>query len=149
VRAASFALATLVAACATPAPEATTRISVEILSWGYVQERWSVSSTGEASLERVPAGAQLTTPPVAQTFTVTAEDFEQIRAALAPAESLIDNLECNRVIADLPYGAVRWQRADGSEDVIRFDYGCQPNRGLEVFFRSLDAGRNAFREARE
>jgi len=148
MRRASIALALFLAACATTAPpEPSTRVTVEVFSWGYLQERWSVSATGEASLERVPQGAQLATPPVSQTFTITPEEFEQVRAALAPAEPLVGNITCNRTITDMPYGAVKWQRGDGSEDTISFDYGCQPNPGLELLFERLEAAGNAFTAA--
>jgi hypothetical protein len=145
MRIAGFLAAVLLAACATSAPaEPTSRVTVEISSWGYLQERWSITATGEASLERVPEGGQLTTPTVTQTFTTTPQEFEQVRAALAPAEPLVDNLNCERVIYDLPYGTVTWLRADGTQDAIRFDVGCRPNPGLDTLFDSIEAARVAF-----
>lgn len=142
--------AVLLGACAThDAAVPITRITYEAMSWGYVQERWSISASGDASLETLSEGAQLGTPTTTRAITLTPEDFERIRDALAPVQRLKGDIPCERVITDLPYGAVRWALADGTEQSVRYDVGCRPNSRLELLFERMEAASAIFHDAIE
>lgn len=142
------ALALLAACTTTPAPAPVTRISYEQMSWGYVQERWSIHADGATTLELHPEGATLDTPANTTTHALTPADFERVRAALAPAEAMLkQGVPCEREITDAPYGAVRWTRADGSEGAIRYDYGCRANARLGLLYERMGAANVIVHEA--
>ncbi len=139
----AMAFAMLLSACATapsaPAPDVTS-ISVDISSWGYLQERWTISSNGEATFESKQRGDRLDTAPRSQTFTFTPADFERVRSALAPNERFIDSgLACDVAMTDAPYGKVRWRRADGTEQEVSYYTACRDSRDLSFFFEHLNA----------
>jgi hypothetical protein len=109
-------------------PEPST-IRVEWMSWGHPVQNWSVSRTGAGSF---------THEGETQTFTVTPQDFETIRAALRPYESR--HFECERTVYDLPYGAIVWSSREGQEDQrTRFDAGCTTGDADDLFKRLDDA----------
>lgn len=143
MRTIAFALAALLVGCtsAPPAPTvAATRITYEVNSWGYPQERWSISSTGETTFESQPTPSRLDTPMQSQSFALTPADFEQIRTELAPAERFITReLNCDVQMTDAPYGTVKWQRVDGSVQEVRFYTACRPTADLTLFFDRLGA----------
>lgn len=143
MRAIILVLAVIASGCAAtpPAPSAAiTDIAYEVSSWGYPQERWSISSTGAATFESKPANAQLDAPMQSQSFTFAPDDFERIRSELAPAERFIAReLACDVQMTDAPYGAVRWRRADGAVGEVRFYTACRPSADLTLFFERLGA----------
>lgn len=137
-------------ACASaPAPASdVTRISYQISSWGYVQERWTIASSGEATFERTPSRAQLGTPlQPTQTFTLTPADFERIRSTLEPTERFAaGGLPCEVQMTDAPYGTLTWQNAGGGEREVRFYTACRETRDLTLFFTKVtDADRDFHR----
>lgn len=138
------------ACAATPAPpsEQMTRITYEVSSWGYVQERWTIASDGHATFEQTQPGAQFGSPLLpAQTFTLTPADFERIRMTLAPTERFIDGgLACERQMTDAPYGAVTWQRSSGVEQQVSFYTACRETRDITLFFTQLNAADQAFHQ---
>lgn len=148
---AATAIAILLGACAsapaTPA-EDTTRINYQVSSWGYVQERWTIATDGQATFEHTQPGAQFGTPMLpAQTFALTPADFERIRAALAPTERFIDGgLACERQMTDAPYGAVTWQRSSGAEQQVSFYTACRETRDITLFFMQLNEADRLFHE---
>jgi hypothetical protein len=69
-----------------------------------------------------------------QTFAVSAEAFEQMREIFRPYESR--HFECNRVVADGPYGYVVWSSQEGREDQrTAFDAGCISGDAEDLFER--------------
>jgi hypothetical protein len=145
------AIAILLGACASaPAAPAedTTRISFQVSSWGYVQERWTIAADGQATFEQTQPGAQLGTPLLpAQRFTLTPADFGRIRATLAPTERFIDGgLACERQMTDAPYGAVTWQRSSGAEQHVSFYTACRETRDITLFFAQLNEADRIFHE---
>ncbi len=148
---AAIAIATFIGACAsTPSTPAqnTTRISYQVSSWGYVQERWTIAADGQATFEHTQSGAQFGSPMLpAQTFVLTPADFERIRATLASTERFIDGgLACERQMTDAPYGAVTWQRSGGAEQQVSFYTACRETRDITLFFTQLDAADRIFHE---
>jgi hypothetical protein len=145
----AVAIASIVSACATPPPMAdVTRITYQVSSWGYVQERWTIAANGEATFERTPTSAQLGAPlQPAQTFTLTPADFERIRTTLAPTERFIDGgLTCEVQMTDAPYGTVTWQRLDGAEQQVSFYSACRETRDITLFFTQINAADQAFHQ---
>ena len=144
------AIATLVSACATPlTPSAdVTRISYQVSSWGYVQERWTIAANGEATFERTPTSAQLGAPlQPPQAFTLTPADFERIRTTLAPTERFIGGgLACEAQMTDAPYGTVKWQRSSGAEQQVSFYAACRETPDITLFFAQLSAADRTFHQ---
>ncbi|MEQ1489144.1 MAG: hypothetical protein ABL932_01200 [Terricaulis sp.] len=147
----AIAAAIFLSACAsTPAPpiKQTTRITYEVSSWGYVQERWTIAADGHATFEQTESGAQFGSPLLpAQTFTLTPADFERIRTTLAPTERFIEGgLACERQMTDAPYGAVTWQRSSGVEQQVSFYSACRETRDITLFFTQLNAADQIFHQ---
>ncbi len=89
-------------------------LSVERRYWGRLLSVWTVTAAGEVTV----TGDDITTR-----FQSPDTGFEEIREIFRPYESR--HFECERVIADLPYGDVIWGSAEGQEDQrTRFDDGC-------------------------
>lgn len=149
MRAFVIALFMALSACATAPPSVpVSAISADVRSWGYVQDRWLINADGRTVLDDVPDDASIGTPFVTRIVELTPSDFERVRQALAPAEAMLrDGVPCERVIADGPYGAVRWQRPDGSADEIAYDLGCRPNPRLDLLYERMDAAAAIIREA--
>ena len=147
----AIAAALLLGACATaptaPSPN-TTRITYQVSSWGYVQERWSISAEGEATFAQTPPSAQLGAPlQPAQTFTLTSADFERVRTTLAPTERFIeDGLDCQVQMTDAPYGAITWTRSGGAEQQVSFYSACRETRDITLFFTQINEADRIFHE---
>jgi hypothetical protein len=146
----ALAVAVLLSSCATsgqsPYPPAV-RITFEVNSWGYVQERWSIGAAGDATLDRPPAGSQLGTAAESQTFSLTGADFERINSTLAANERFIaGGIECRNRITDAPYGKLVWRRADGAEQQITFDTGCERSPEWSAFFERVTAADGIFHQ---
>jgi hypothetical protein len=110
----------LVSAIADPAI-----IAVERMYWGNPTSSWSVSRTGEGRYNAADR---------TQTFTVSREQFEQIREIFRPYEGRY--FQCERVIADGPYGDIVWFSREGQEDRrTRFDAGCVTGDAADLFDR--------------
>lgn len=146
----ALAAAILLSGCATSGQSSyppAVRITFEVSSWGYVQERWSISAAGDATLERPPAGSQLGTAAESQTFSLTPADFGRINATLAPNERFIaGGIACRNRITDAPYGKLVWRRADGAEQQITFDIGCERSPEWSAFFERVTAADGIFHQ---
>jgi len=147
----AIAAALLASGCASAplAPTAeTTRISYQVSSWGYVQERWAITADGQATFEQTEPTARLGSPlQPAQTFALTAAAFERIRTALAPTERFIEGgLACQVQMTDAPYGTVTWQRAHGAEQQVSFYSACRETRDITLFFTQLNEADRIFHE---
>ncbi len=150
MRTLAVAFTALLCSCATfkqsGHPQAV-QIIFELNSWGYVQERWSISAAGDATLERPPGGSQLGTAAQSQTFSLTAADFERINAALAANERFIANgIACENRVTDAAYGALKWRRADGAEQQVTFDLGCERTANWTAFFERIAAADGIFHQ---
>jgi hypothetical protein len=145
------AVALLASACAStpPLPAAETmRISYQVSSWGYVQERWTISADGQATFEQTEHGARLGSPlQPAQAFALTPAGFERIRAVLAPTERFIEGgLNCDVQMTDAPYGTITWQRVGGAEQQVSFYSACRETRDITLFFTRLNEADGIFHE---
>jgi hypothetical protein len=153
------ALAALTGACAAPesaapvgaAQRAATdvrAITFRITSWGHTTERWTIDASGAASLELRGRDVPLQQPLTPQAFTLRAEDFERVRAALAPAQGLGGrNLTCSDGITDAPYGSITWSLADGGEQSVRWYTGClRADAERDAFFARTREADNVFHE---
>ena len=121
-------LALLLGACATssapPLPDPAI-ISVEYMYWGNLTSSWSVARSGEG---------RYTDDGQTETFAVSDAQFGEIREIFRPYESR--SFECDRVIADGPYGDVIWLSREGQEDQrTRFDAGCVTGDADDLFDR--------------
>jgi hypothetical protein len=122
-----------------PAIPDPTIISVEWMYWGNPTSSWSVSRSGEG---RYSEGDRT------QTFAVSAAQFDEIRDIFRPYENRW--FECDRVIADGPYGDIVWSSREGREDQrTRFDAGCVRGDAADLFERlgRAEAMVNALRGA--
>lgn len=151
MRAIAVIAVTLLGACASVPeipPADTARITYEVSSWGYVQERWTIAADGQATFEQTQPSAQLGSPLLpAQTFALTPADFERIRATLAPTEHFITHeLVCEVEMTDAPYGTVTWQRTGGAEQRVSFYSACHETRDITVFFTQLNAADQIFHQ---
>jgi len=101
------------------------RITLTARSWGRVTRQWAVPRGGQATFTDAE-GAQ-------QSFAVSEADFDRLREIFQPYEGT--RFECNRVIADGPYGDVTWSQ-DGHEDQqVRWDAGCVTGDASDIFER--------------
>lgn len=127
-----FAALLVLSACATstraPIPEPNT-IGVQYLYWGNPTGNWSVSRSGQGSA---------THDGVTTTFAVPPDSFAQMREIFRPYERR--DFECNRVVADGPYGYVYWSSRPGTENHrTPFDAGCISGDAEDLFERLSQA----------
>lgn len=127
MRSSMIGLVALLSACAastSPLPEPNI-IGVQYMYWGNPTANWSVSRSGQGSA---------TQDGVTTTFAVSPESFAQIRESLRPYERR--DFECNRVVADGPYGYAYWSSEAGREDHrVSFDAGCMSGDADDLFER--------------
>lgn len=143
------ALLTSACASAPPTPSAeTTRIAYQVSSWGYVQERWTITADGQATFEQTARNAQLGSPlQPAQTFALTPAAFERIRTTLAPTERFIEGgLACEVQMTDAPYGTITWTRSGGVDQQVAFYSACRETRDITLFFTQLNEADRVFHE---
>jgi hypothetical protein len=101
------------------------RLTLTWLYWGKVTENWSIPRGGEAS------SSQAEEP--AKTFLVSATDFDRLRDLFRPYEG--GRFECERVIADGPYGRLVWSQAGHEDQQLNWDAGCITGDAADVFER--------------
>ncbi len=102
-----------------------TRMTLTWLSWGNMQERWDIPRGGEASWSHHDGRTT--------TFAVSAADFDRIRELFRPYEGA--GFECERVIADLPYGRLVWSQPGHEDQELGWDRGCITGDAADVFSR--------------
>lgn len=111
-----------------PAIPDPTIITLQNMYWGNPTATWIIPRGGEGSY----ADPQRTV-----TFAVSQETFDRIRETFRPYEGTY--FECNRVIADGPYGFIIWSSQEGQEDQrTRWDAGCLTGDAGDLFAR-IDA----------
>jgi hypothetical protein len=105
-----------------------TSITLRNMYWGNERSSWVVPRGGEG---RFTEGDRVVT------FDITTETFDRIREIFRPYEGT--HFECNRVIADGPYGFIIWSSEEGREDQrTRWDAGCLTGDAGDLFGR-IDA----------
>lgn len=103
-------------------------ITLENKYWGNTTSSWTIPRGGEA---RYVAGERTVN------FAVSIETFDRIRDLFRPYEGAY--FECNRVVADGPYGFIIWSSQEGQEDQrTRWDAGCLTGDAGDLFGR-IDA----------
>lgn len=101
------------------------RLTFTSLYWGRVTQEWIIPRGGAGRWS--PADGET------RTFPVSEADFERLRDIFRPYEGV--RFECQRVIADGPYGRLTWSQ-DGHEDQqLRWDAGCVTGDAGDVFQR--------------
>lgn len=108
-----------------PAMPAPAGLRIEYRYWGNLLSAWQAGADGHAA--RTADGTE-------QAFAISPEQFSELRALFQDYESR--HFECDRIIADLPYGDVIWLAEDGSElQRTRFDEGCVSGDAADLFDR--------------
>ena len=104
-----------------PSPD---RLTLTALYWGRVTQEWSIPRGGEA---RWTEGDEI------RTFAVSDADFDRLRDIFRPYEGV--RFECERVIADGPYGHVTWSQEGHEDQQLKWDAGCITGDAGDVFRR--------------
>ena len=104
-----------------PSPD---RLTLTALYWGRVTEAWSVPRGGEG---------RWTKGDETRTFSVSEADFDRLRDIFRPYEGV--RFECERVIADGPYGHVTWSQEGHEDQQLNWDAGCVTGDAADVFQR--------------
>jgi hypothetical protein len=105
-----------------PAPDHLTLTS---LYWGRVTQEWIIPRGGEARWSQADGKTE--------TFPVSEADFDRLRDIFRPYEGV--RFECQRVIADGPYGHVTWSQQGHQDQQLRWDAGCVTGDAADVFQR--------------
>ena len=124
---------------AAPLPDPD-RLTLTSLYWGRVTEDWSIPRGGEA----VWTGSDGAT----RSFTVSPADFDRLRDLFSPYEGL--PFQCERIIADGPYGRLTWSHGGQEDHRLGWDAGCVTGDAADVFRRvdQAQALLKALRDAR-
>lgn len=118
-----------------PAPD---RLTLTTLSWGDVTAEWSIPNGGE--------GRHTGRDGAVRTFPVSTADFARLRDLFRPYEGV--RFECERVIADGPYGRVVWSQEGHEDQQLRWDAGCITGDAGDLFGR-LDQAEALLRGLRD
>ena len=105
------------------------RMTLTWLSWGRMQERWEMPRGGEAVWSHHDGRTR--------SFTLSAADFDRVRDLFRPYEG--KRFECERVIADLPYGRLVWSQPGHEDQALGWDSGCVTGDAADVFRRVDEA----------
>lgn len=105
-----------------PAPD---RITMTSLYWGRVTQEWSIPRGGEGRWSEGDGPAKA--------FPVSEADFDRLRDLFRPYEGV--RFECQRVIADGPYGHVTWSQQGHEDQQLKWDAGCVTGDAADVFRR--------------
>lgn len=112
-----------------PAMPAPAGLRIEHRYWGNLLTAWQAGADGRAM--RTAEGTE-------EAFAISQEQFSELRTYFQDYESR--HFECERIIADLPYGDVIWLSEDGSElKRVRFDQGCVSGDASDLFDRLQQA----------
>lgn len=141
-------LALALCGCATAPPmDNATEIAFAVSSWGYTQEQWTVRASGEATLALVPPTAQIDSPPVTSSATITPEQFERVRAAMAPLRRYVGvTLPCPNHMYDAPSIGVRWTQANADQAQIGYYTGCSDTPARREAYDAIMEGNRVFHE---
>lgn len=105
------------------------RITLTWLYWGRVTETWSIPRGGEGRWSHGDGSPR--------TFAVSEADFDRLRDLFRPWEGV--RFECDRVIADGPYGRLVWSQPGHEDQQLNWDAGCVTGDAAEVFQRVEEA----------
>lgn len=132
---------------ATPPADDAVEISLVVSSAGYPVEQWTVRANGEATLSTVPSTEPPSAPPVTSSATVTAEQFAQLRAAMAPLRRYVGvQLPCPGMMYDAPSARIRWVGPDAAAAEVSIYMGCSDTPARREFFDAFEAGERTFHE---
>ncbi len=101
------------------------RITLTSLYWGRTTEEWSIPRGGEGRWSQADGKTS--------SFAVSAADFDRLRDLFRPYEGV--RFQCQRVIADGPYGHVTWSQQGHEDQQLRWDAGCVTGDAADVFRR--------------
>ena len=101
------------------------RITLTSLYWGRVTQEWTVPRGGEGRWTQADGKTEA--------FAVSEADFDRLRDLFRPYEGA--RFECDRVIADGPYGHVTWSQEGHEDQQLRWDAGCVTGDAADVFRR--------------
>ena len=101
------------------------RITLTSLYWGRVTQEWSIPRGGEGRWSQADGKVAA--------FAVSEGDFDRLRDLFRPYEGA--RFECDRVIADGPYGHVTWSQEGHEDQQLRWDAGCVTGDAADVFRR--------------
>ena len=107
---------------ALPAPD---RLTLTSLYWGRMTQEWSIPRGGEGRWSQADGKVVA--------FAVSESDFDRLRDLFRPYEGT--RFECQRVIADGPYGHVTWSQEGHEDQQLRWDAGCVTGDAADVFQR--------------
>ncbi len=126
------------AAAAQAAVDQPDRLTFTDLYWGRTVQEWSIPRGGEGRWSQADGKSEV--------FPVSGAEFDRLREIFRPYEGV--RFQCERVIADGPYGTVTWSQ-DGHEDQqLRWDAGCVTGDAADVF-RRLDEAEALLRSLRD
>lgn len=101
------------------------RLTLTSLYWGRVTQEWSLPRGGEGRWTQADGETKA--------FPVSKADFDRLRDLFRPYEGV--RFECERVIADGPYGRLTWSQSGHDDQQLNWDAGCVTGDAADVFQR--------------
>ena len=114
------------------------RLTFTSLYWGRTVQEWSIPRGGEGRWSQADGRSEA--------FAVSEAEFDRLRELFRPYEGV--PFECQRVIADGPYGTVTWSQEGHEDQQLRWDAGCVTGDAADVF-RRWDAAEALLKELRD
>jgi hypothetical protein len=108
-----------------PILSAPDRITLTSLYWGRTVQEWSIPRGSEGRWSQADGRSEV--------FPVSEAEFDRLRELFRPYEGV--PFECQRVIADGPYGTVTWSQEGHEDQQLRWDAGCVTGDAADVFRR--------------
>src|SRR5690606_2419378 len=101
------------------------RLTLTSLYWGRVTQEWSIPRGGEGRWSQADGKTSA--------FAVSEAGFDRLRDLFRAYEGV--HFECERVIADGPYGHVTWSQQGHEDQQLKWDAGCVTGDAGDVFRR--------------
>lgn len=101
------------------------RLTLTSLYWGRVTQEWTIPRGGEGRWSQADGKTEA--------FPVSEADFDRLRELFRPYEGV--RFECERVIADGPYGRLTWSQTGHGDQQLNWDAGCVSGDAADVFQR--------------
>jgi len=114
------------------------RLTFTDLYWGRTVQEWSIPRGGEGRWSQADGKSEV--------FPVSEAEFDRLRDLFRPYEGV--RFECQRVIADGPYGTVTWSQQGHEDQQLRWDAGCVTGDAADVF-RRLDEAEALLKSLRD
>ena len=127
-----------VPAAARSAIDQPDRLTFTDLYWGRTVQEWSIPRGGEGRWSQADGKSEV--------FPVSEAEFDRLRDLFRPYEGV--RFECQRVIADGPYGTVTWSQQGHEDQQLRWDAGCVTGDAADVF-RRLDEAEALLKSLRD